>query len=129
MRPISKKKLARKEERTEAIQIAWQRDQGCIFRRIVYCKGLRLDPDEIIPRSSWTEGIYEPSNIQFLCDTIHDIKHHVEVEAAMIVGLYGKERMLRYDMTVEERIEYMYKFTGKVNIGLAVEFIEKRLRG
>jgi len=125
---ISDKRRERIPERQAVVAQALTRDKDCILRKIVRCQCRRLDPDEIIPRSSWTEGIYVLDNIQMLGDRCHHVKHHVEVKSSMIVGLYGFERMSRYEMTVEERIEHFGVFTGYVNEVLAEKFIEERLK-
>ena len=108
IRPISSKKSMRLAERKSIVERVRIKYPLCALAPVYGCTSRILDVDEMIPKSDWSEAEYTFENCWCLCgdQSCHHIKHHVEVEAAMILGLYGRQRMLRYELTIEERLPY-----------------------
>lgn len=110
---ISDKKAMRLAERKSIVERVRIKYPNCALAPVYGCKAQWLDVDEMIPKSSWSEAEYTFENCWCLCRDCHDQKHHHEVEAAMILGLYGRQRMLRYDLTIQERLPYFDVFKHK----------------
>lgn len=113
MRAVSKKRADRREERDHIVARVMIKYPSCIMDSIFGTYTTDRDPDELILRSEWPDGIYVFENVIALGRNRHHIKHHMEPEAAMIVGLYGPDRMRRYDIPVEERLSYLQKFDSR----------------
>jgi len=113
--------------RKDIIQQCIQRDKRCIMSRIYPdVKHGICDVDELAPRSEYPQGIYILENTQLLCrHECHYRKHHQEVEAAMIIGLYGPKRMRRYDYDFGERLGFFYRFIPgtKVVLEEAIKYL------
>lgn len=103
---ISDKKALRLAERKSIVERVRIKYPFCALDPVYGCKTKALDVDEMIPKSDWAEAEYTFDNCWCLCRDCHDQKHHHEVKAAMIIGLYGRQRMLRYELTIEERLPY-----------------------
>jgi len=88
---VSEKRRARQYERNLAVGRAMARDhyrcRAVLLVPEVECHG-RLDPHEIIPRSAWSEGIYDADNIACICRAHH---HWIDnyPNAAHALGLHG----------------------------------------
>jgi hypothetical protein len=91
LRQVSEKRAERGHERDLIVQRAFARDrwtcQAAASVVEVECAG-RLDPHERIPRSAWSEGIYEFSNVICVCRAHHRWidSHPTEAHA---LGLHG----------------------------------------
>lgn len=118
IKPISDKKRARLPERQAIVERVKIKYPTCALS-CVYGLPSRsdpLDPDELAPRSEWTNGIYVFENVWMLRRSLHENKHHKRPAAAMMLGLYGPERMRRWDIPVEDRVEYFYEFAPGLDV-------------
>lgn len=84
MRRVSEKRAERRGERDLAVDRAFAREGWrCVARDLVVdldCRG-QLDAHEIVPRSAWADGVYDPDNIVPVCRAHHDWITNHESEA------------------------------------------------
>jgi len=77
-------------DRKEAVQIALERDGGCVCRdwSSYPCQG-QLEGDEPVRRSQGGDPL-DPDQIQTLCHAHHQLKDNVMRKGAKVLGLNGK---------------------------------------
>lgn len=87
-KPVSQKRQDRAQERRDVIDLVHRRDRTCqavgLFAHD--CSGAS-DVHEVIPRSAWAEGIYEPANCIYLCRRSHDLVTN-RTTSAVELGLH-----------------------------------------
>ena len=97
LKPVSAKTKARAADRKKVIEFVHRRDHQCQFWHHAYgvldhtqvpaaCVG-PLDVHEIIPRSVWPAGKYEPTNCVLICRRHHQWVTEHPNDAAL-VGLH-----------------------------------------
>ena len=77
--------------RKEAVQVALERDGGCVCRTwsTYPCRG-QLEGDEPVRRSQGGNP-NDPNQIQILCHAHHQLKDNVMRKGAKVLGLSGKD--------------------------------------